>query len=244
MGHPHLPSAPITEAIVDLRADLPAGTAVEKLSALQELLGPLYPAKRDIIVWSGQIDPAAAQAVSAETRVVNGYQFWSTDKLYVVQARLDGFTCSRLKPYEDWGRLRDESKVRWSQYVQIANPTRITRVSIRTVNRIELPVPVKNFDDYFTTFVRLADALPQTLAGIFMRIVVPSGDMAGIITIVLDEENITQSVVPVIFDIDVVKHVDMPIHGEQHWATIEELRVFKNDIFFGSLTAKALEMFQ
>ncbi|XXY51477.1 TIGR04255 family protein [Sorangium sp. So ce269] len=244
MGHPHLPGAPITEAMVDLRVDLPAGATVEQLASLQNLLGPLYPEKRSIVVWSGQISPTAAQAISSETKTVNGYQFWSADKLYVVQARLDGFACSRLKPYQDWARMRDEAKASWSKYAQVANPTRITRASIRTINRIELPTPVTDFDDYFKTFVRIADSLPQHLAGFFMRIVVPSGDMSGVITIALDEENMTDSTVPVIFDIDVFRHVDMPVYGEQHWATIEELRTLKNDIFFGSLTNKALEMFQ
>ncbi|WP_437767588.1 TIGR04255 family protein [Sorangium sp. So ce281] len=244
MGHPHLPGAPITEAMVDLRVDLPAGTTVEQLSSLQELLGPIYPEKKSIVEWRGQIDPTAQQAVSSETKAIKGYQFWSADKLHVVQARLGGFACSRLRPYQNWANLRDEATARWLQYVQVANPTRIGRISIRTINRIELPSPVTNFEDYFKTFVKIADGLPQFLAGMFVRMVVPSGDMSGVITIVLEEENITEAVVPVILDIDVVKPVNMPAHGEQHWTTIEELRAFKNDIFFGSLTTKALEMFK
>ncbi|WP_437676674.1 TIGR04255 family protein [Sorangium sp. So ce131] len=244
MGYPHLPGAPITEAIVDLRADLPAGTAVERLSSLQDLLGPLYPEKKNIIVWRGQIDTGAAQALSAESRVVNGYQFWSADKLYVVQARLDGFACSRLKPYQDWVRLRDEAKVRWSQYVQIANPTRITRASIRTVNRIELPRPVGNFDDYFKTFVRIADDLPQALKGAFMHIGFQSGKTSAIVTMAIDEEGVTPEKVPVILDIETSTPVQLQPESDELWSELETLRNVKNDIFFKSVTPATLELFK
>lgn len=43
----------------------------------------------------------------------DGFLLSSSDKLRIVQARLDGFTFSRLAPYETWERLRDEAKSAW-----------------------------------------------------------------------------------------------------------------------------------
>ena len=64
----------------------------------------------------------------------DGYLFTSVDGRQVVQARLDGFTFSRLKPYDKWESLRDEARELWQHYVQIASPETVTRVALRYIN--------------------------------------------------------------------------------------------------------------
>src|SRR5438094_288898 len=48
-----------------------------------------------------------------------GFFFSSVDGRQVVQARLDGFAFSRLKPYKDWDHLRAEAKRLWRDYVDV-----------------------------------------------------------------------------------------------------------------------------
>jgi uncharacterized protein (TIGR04255 family) len=50
--------------------------------------------------------------------------------------------------------------------------------------------------------------------------------------------------VPVILDIDVYKTVILPPETEDAWNLLKELRVIKNEVFFASLTEKAVELFQ
>ena len=50
--------------------------------------------------------------------------------------------------------------------------------------------------------------------------------------------------VPIILDIDVYKIVDMLPETEDAWNLLEELRVYKNAVFFASLTEKTVRLFE
>jgi uncharacterized protein (TIGR04255 family) len=239
MGYPNLPHAPITEAVIDLRVILPAPIQVEDLSGIQALLGSSYPDTKKQFIWQGHVP-----AVEPSTTTHSGYYFWSADRLNVVQARLNGFSCSRMKPYLSWENLRDETRNRWNQYSKVARPERITRIAVRTINRIELPMPISDFDDYIKTFAKIAKGLPQELAGLYMRMVMPRETASAILTIAIDDAGITAERLPIIFDIDAFYPVDLPADSGDVWVLAERLREIKNQLFFGSLTPAAMELFR
>ena len=73
---------------------------------------------------------------------------------------MDGFTFSRLKPYETWENLRDEAYRLWQKYREITSPE-IIRVALRYINKLEFPLPIKNFSDYLTAAPIVPAELPQ-----------------------------------------------------------------------------------
>jgi uncharacterized protein (TIGR04255 family) len=90
-----LANAPIVEALVDLRVDL-SGMSVEDLdSAFSARVSARYPIKKQNQMVNVEIGEGGASKTQA---VVRGHLYSSTDGLQIVQARLDGFTFSRLKP--------------------------------------------------------------------------------------------------------------------------------------------------
>ncbi len=241
MEHRHLPNAPITEALLDLRVELPGGRTVEDLDSFHGLIKDRYPTCEPRIQFQAQLNPVAG--VTREERTRLGSLCWTSDRLMGVQARVDGFTMSRLKPYEDWEQIRDEARRLWATYVEVASPTRITRVAVRYINRMELPRPVE-FEQYLTTFPKLGDGCPQSISGLLMRVLVAHERGSAWITEAIDEQGITESAVPVILDIDAFREVDLPIEdADGAWAALEELHRLKNDVFFGSLTEEAVGLF-
>src|SRR5437899_1973035 len=140
----HYPNAPIAEAILDIRVSLPGETPLDQLSQVNAETADAFPTQREAIAVTGQFT-VGPQVSSSTTQSRNGYVFVSEDERSVFQARLDGFSFSRLAPYEDWSSFRAAAHRQWSAYRTELDPTTIDRVALRYVNRINLPLP---FDDF------------------------------------------------------------------------------------------------
>ena len=148
-----------------------------------------------------------------------------------------------LKPYETWERFRDEARRLWGKYREVTSPE-ITRVALRYINKMEFPLPVKDFGNYLAAPPTVPAGLSQGVSSFLTRVVIhePEIGAAGIITQAL-EQIINPNVLTIILDIDVFKQKSEGITEEEAWQTLEKLRHFKNKIFFESITEKARELF-
>ena len=159
------PNAPITEALLDLRVELPSHIDLAQLATFQDAIRDRYPDRRERLLVQSHFEIEQGAVIAhPSTGGLYGYLFTSPDRRQVVQARLNGFTFSRLKPYRTWESLRDEARELWQHYMQIASPQGITRVALRYINRIEIPLPMRDFKDYILTTPEIAPGLPQELA--------------------------------------------------------------------------------
>jgi uncharacterized protein (TIGR04255 family) len=243
--YPTFLNAPIIEAILDVQVSLPQDISLEHLGSLHTKIQQRYPEKHERVAFESSLELAFAekQSVTRGTGKIDGYLFRSSIEGKVVQSRLDGFTFNKLRPYESWRLFSTEAKNMWDYYRDIAHPIRITRCSLRYINKIVIPFNV-DIKDYFLTGPEISHALPQTLRSFFMRLEVPNDktDSSGIINMAAQPAD--ESGFPVIFDIDVVRYIDISANDERLWSSFQELREFKNSLFFESLTDKAKEMFK
>lgn len=124
-------NAPITEAILDIRAELPKEVDLEKLVTFQDAIKGRYPEKQERVTYEAgfQLKPEGPTALPTSAQSI-GYLFRSSVENKIVQARKDGFTFNKLKPYEDWTRFKSEAYELWNLYSQIAKPVKITRIGM------------------------------------------------------------------------------------------------------------------
>ena len=239
----HLDKAPITEALVDIRVKLRSDIDLSTLESIYALFAKEYPEKRERVWFESKFDIKTKE--SETTSVIDGYLCTSSDKKQVVQVRLDGFSFSRLKQYETWEDLRKEAHRLWQLYIRLASPELITRVALRYINRLEIPLPIRDFGDYLTAPPTIPQNLPQGLTSFLTRNVIrePSLDFVAIISQSLEPVG-ASSVVPVILDIDVFKEVQYNVGAKEIWETIDQLREFKNKLFFESITGKIVELYK
>jgi len=162
-----------------------------------------------------------------------------------VQSRIDGFSFNKLKPYESWELFQTEGKKYWELYTQIANPIKVTRISLRYINNIEAPLPFNDFSEYILTNPAIAPGLPQSVNTFFMRLEVPNPDIDAIAIITQTMKLPTNTnKLPLILDVDVIKQFDYGMNFKKMWDDFEKLRNYKNDIFFHTTTEKAKELFR
>ena len=242
----HLNNAPIVEAIVDIRVKLPPKTDIAKLEFKGESISSQYPKKKKRIKFEGKFDIREGELPKYKDTpaYIDGYIYETEDEKHVVQTRLDGFTFSRLKPYQTWENLRDEAHKLWKHYVRIASPEIITRVALRYINRLELPLSMSDFNEYLISSPTIPQNLSQAISGFLMRFVVPEKSIDALAIITQAFERVINNKVPIILDIDVFKKKEYAVDKNDVWDDIEKLRELKNRIFFEFITKKTKELYK
>jgi uncharacterized protein (TIGR04255 family) len=245
--HPNLPRAPIVEALIDFRVEADPTLVVEDLEKVRDALGvDAYPEahKQRTVNATLQLE-AEAEPVSVSSRDHIGFAFRSVDQLHVVQVQRGGFSFSRLAPYTNWDDLIAGANAAWGKYVQIAKPRRVTRIAVRTINRIELPRPTGDLREWIRIVPELPPSLPQSISEMFVRFVVPVPleQAVVILTETLPAGQVTGDRLSAILDVDVFREAEFPI-DDRLWAALKPLRRVKNEFFFECLTPRALELFK
>jgi uncharacterized protein (TIGR04255 family) len=203
-----------------------------------------YPLKANRFLFEGHFS-AGDQLDATSTQRLLGFAFTSDDGKQILQTRLDGFTLSRLRPYTSWPELRTESKRLWDLYRDIAQPLKITRVAVRYVNQIDIPVQSFDYKDYFRTFPEISSDLPQGLLAFNMQLQLPQEEFRGLL--ILNQASLwpqkTPGIHSVILDLDAFKPLSEPISEESLWDLLETLRNCKNQFFEGSITDNTRRLF-
>ena len=234
----HYTGTPITEALIDLGVESLSEMTLSILRGLQRSVESDYPVCGEIFAVEGQIQAGSSvSAIASQTSI--GYRFSSGDGKQIFQARLDGFTFSRLAPYDKWEPFRDEARRLWELYRAVANPKSVNRVAVRYINRLNLPLPLSDFKDYLRTVPEVSPDLPQSLSDYFMQLHIPQEDLEGML--LLNEAIIpppADNVVSVLLDIDLFCNVNFSGNEDTHWNLLEKLRVRKNEVFEACITDK------
>jgi uncharacterized protein (TIGR04255 family) len=249
MGSPtHLRNAPITEAILDIQTVYKEAPSLDSLKLFQEPIKSRYPLEQKRVTGSFEVKFVKGAATVIQSPGLNdGYMFSSDDRKQIVQARIDGFAFSRLKPYTSWETFLPEAKELWKRYLEVVPDGVVTRLALRYINRMEIPLDkegIGNYSEYIKTHPVLAPGLPENYTGLFMRLVIPVPKSSATANITQTLEPVTSLFVPLIFDIDVFRQMECPLNNEDIWGCFDELHSLKNEFFFRSITDKAMEQYK
>jgi uncharacterized protein (TIGR04255 family) len=155
-----------------------------------------------------------------------------------------------LTPYMDWAHIRDSAKRLWELYVSSVKPTSVTRLAVRYINALPIPLPVPELNDYFTAAPEVPSTLPQMMRAFLQRVVIFDEATNTFVTIIQasDEDAEARSLTNqaiIFFDIDAYQQVNLGSNDSNAvWGKFEELRDFKNRVFFEHITEKAAGLFE
>ncbi len=236
---------PITEALIDIRVTLPKEVSIEKLETFQEDIKTSFPTKKPRFAGEFKIKMGAAPEVVTTSNRNDGFLFHSQDGKKIVQARLDGFTFNKLKPYSNWEVFSSEAKYLWDHYLAVVKPINVVRLGLRYINRIELPLPFQDFKEYILTMPDIAPGIPNGLSGFFTQLTIQYPEISAQANIIETIERTTpdKGTLPFILDIDVFRNIILESSSGEIWDIFNQLRNFKNQIFLNSLTDKTKELF-
>lgn len=242
----HLSKAPIREAVIDIQVTPPV--SLDALKAISARLKD-RPYKQDELWLAAigfQINEDGQGSANAD-RSPTGYRYTFNNLPYVLQCQVRGFTFSHLPPYGNWEEMSAIAKDLWEIYLETAKPLNVSRIAVRYINSLPIPLPVTDFADYLNVPPIVPEGLPQSLASFLQRFVMVdnSTETVAVVTQVLEEKLPESTEVTLLLDVDASKtYLAFAPNTTSIWAVLEELRIFKNSIFFKYLTEKTIRMFE
>jgi len=243
----HLNNAPILEAIIDFRTKLPSTFKVTQFALLKDLLADSYPVIEENRGFEGELKITMGKGVqqSITDKGLQGFFFKSQDRKNVAQFRQDGFTFSRLKPYTNWQAVLEDAKRLWALYLKIASPELYTRIAVRYINQLVIPLPIESFRDYLTAPPAVPENLPQSVRSFLTRVTICDEKVNIMANIIQALENVGKADnVAIFLDIDVFKLKESGFKENEIWPTFEQLHDLKNQIFFDSIQEKTARLFE
>lgn len=243
------PHPPIREAILDIFVTLPADVDLEALATFGKSVEDGFPTKQPRHNFGGKfkINVADASKNTAETIITQeGWIFRTPNKEKSIQARLHGFTFNRLPNYDGWAAFSAEAKSHWRTYVGMFEPSLVSKISLRYINRILAPLPIADFRDYCLLFPDLPKGLPEGLSEFVMQFTGSTKSIEnGSSSVTVTFQPPTKDALPLILDVEVSQPVSLsPKQDDAIWAAFELLRAEKNIIFEASITDAARELFR
>lgn len=247
--YPHLSKAPIVEAVIDFRVKLPSEFKLELLHPLRARLEEGYPDVEEQQIIEQMVKQEPGQATEFSTRVseIHGHRLRSKDGKNVAQLRRDGFTFSRLNPYTNWDEVFDEAWRLWIMYAETAKPSEISRIAVRYINRLPLPLPFSDPSEYLNAPPVIAEGWPSSMRTFLSRIVLhePASEVSINVTQALERQSLgAQTSVALLFDIDAYQDVSLSSDDATMRERFSGLREMKNRVFFKGLTHKAIDLFR
>jgi uncharacterized protein (TIGR04255 family) len=239
----HYDKAPIKEAIIDVQVEQSGSLTLADFENVETLPPQGYRDRQKLIMGQvrGQIEGNRLTATANQDQL--GYAFVGGEGKHVTQFRVNGFSFSRLAPYQTWEQFRNEAKTLWLSYRKIVGALPVVRVGLRYVNQLDLPTPVRDFRDFIRSYPEISSDLSQELAGFFMQVQIPQEDIAGMV--ILNEAMVPPpgpDIVSVVLDINIFKQGLKLETEDELWNTMEVLRLRKNLIFEGCITNTTREL--
>lgn len=243
----HLERAPIAEAILDWRVEPAEGITVETFAEAESRLADELPRKRIGTRVEGVFEVREGELLPSDPveAVQYGFLFGSADGKRAAQFRVDGFSAHQLRPYHCWDDLFSAALNWWSLYAELALPKRVVRLAARYINRFTLPSYTEDLEEWLVAPPPIPRDLPQVLSQFLTRVTIHEAETgnAAHVTQTMEHNPDEESAV-LILDIEAFRAVSVPGDSDRIAETLASLRVFKNQIFFGSVTPRALELFR
>lgn len=244
-----LAHAPIVEAVVDIRCDMPPAFDLAALESLaQDTFRDHYPKlQKQLIETHSFVKKGDEPPAISATQGLQAFQFLTDDGRQLVQVRAEGFSFNRLAPYTSLDDYLPEIERAWGLFVGLASPVQVREIRVRYINRLPLPTVEGrvDFDDYLKVAPHLPDEKRLHFIGFFNQHAAVDVETGNQATIILTMQPPEKNLVPLIFDIETVSRGSSePNDWESIRSKLVSLRSLKNQIFENTLTDKCLNLFR
>jgi len=232
---------PITEAVIEIRFDKVLGEKAKK--ALVGKYKSCYQHYAEAENIDLSVDIASNKVTNQ--KIGNNYRFSSSDMTEIVILRNNSITVSQLAPYKGWDDFFNRFKRDYELFHHQTSHREISRVGVRYINRIDIPVEDNKVEH--EQYLNVYPMLPPLLKGIShyaLNVSVELKDVGCFLTV---NSGLASSPIEghlsFIFDQDIFRQADLPASKEELFALIHRIRSKKNEIFESSITDKARSLF-
>lgn len=237
----HFEKAPIILSILQFRYKTIDNFNSDRFKEKGKLIKSDYPEIRERIIQQIHFKanrPEGTTNVSLDDRKIDGVQFISKDKKKILVIGEDRFSYEMHGNYSGWETFSNEARKNWELFQNELGGINLTGLSLRYINRINLPDNFNDISDYFTTFIQSTSG--KHMLNTFQlkyTATEPENKMTIHVGHVLEPP--IEGNFPYLFDIDVIYSSDIQNDSSTIWEIFNTLRFKKNYIFNDGLTEKS-----
>ncbi|HAX90640.1 MAG TPA: hypothetical protein DCY07_00320 [Rhodospirillaceae bacterium] len=241
--YPTFNNAPIKEAIFNIAFQRLPNEAVDEFEKVREKLSNDFSEIMPIEAHQKTINfGSSEEALPPDQSWKHGCQIWSTNKLELYTARLDGFSYHKLKPYKDGRTAIKKTLEGWNSFASIVSEPKIVSMSVRNINVIEIPEISFDLNKYFEIYPKLPDALEKNeISNVYMKTVLNFREQKATGTVTLAGMPNNERGAQILLDIEVTKPFDKDSSIED---VLLSLNSIKDKIFFTSHTPECRKLFK
>ena len=240
-----LSKSPIVEAVLHIQARPTVAIAPSELRPQldRELTGYTYVGELLECTNEFTFGKDGKQDSQAKTDW-KGLRYRSEDQKQVVLFSKDGLVFSRLKPYPTWDSFVNQGLAAWDVFKRVAQPDLVIRIGLRMINRIPIPVAEFQIEDYLETAPKPPKGFDVPYQGFMHHETLAIPDTRyGV--------NLVKTIMPaakgepgpaIIIDIDTFVLPNERVEDTVLLDLLTDMRWIKNKVFFGTVTAKTLEV--
>jgi len=238
-----LTKAPIIEAVLEIKTT-PIPVWEENLitGKIKSQFSTGYTFESEnIFQHTMQFQPTLFASENKSVMEWNGLRLTSEDKTEIVKVNRDSYVYSRLQPYPGWENFKEKALAGWNDYRAIAGKQNIKRIGIRFINKIEFVND--ELSELFVSSPRTVGEIDKSISGYFQQNVYSfnKGEYGASHIQTIQASDINNQNPSFILDIDVYTSEVLPLEEKDLNNNLEQIRMFKNDIFFGAIKEKLLE---
>jgi uncharacterized protein (TIGR04255 family) len=243
-GTEYYENAPIILSILQFRYKKIEGIKTKEFKKKGVQIVNEYPQLRERVIQQihfGGNKPDGTTNVSLDEKEIDGVQFISNDKKKNLVIGKDRFTFEMHGKYPGWEVFISEPKRFWDLFKDELGDVELTGLSLRYVNKINLPLDFHDISEYFTTYIQSSTG-EHTLNTFQLRYtsVEPDNKLTMHVGHVLEAP--IEGKYPYIFDIDVIYSSEIENAPDKIWEIFDFLRKKKNSIFNDGLSDKTKEL--
>lgn len=238
--------APITEAVIEIRIDSSLDqAALEKASAKFRSHYPQDQRVENVkIALSLEVKPGS----NPKTRVDRnaGHRRSSSDLTQLLVLFPSSLIVSQLAPYPGWDQFYRRFCRDWRIWKRAVGFKTISRIGVRYINRIDIPMLDKNVEHetYLNVYPKLPDIIPHV--GAYAVQAVSSFEDIGC-KLTLNSAAVPAPILDhasFIVDQDIAREIDPPQSEKAIFQLLNEIRMKKNAVFEACVTDRARDLFQ
>ena len=175
-----------------------------------------------------------------------GIQVANVDRTIYVQFRPNGFTLNNLTVYMGGDQFIDKAMTLWEILVERTKPEIVSKVELRYINRLELPLTEGDeFTRYLTSFLYLPEGAPQQVSQFLSRIVgYDEQRQATAVVIQQLKEQQAGQLIAITVDVGVFRTGNFSVDSAALRDILGTLRMLKNETFFSLLTDETVSLYE
>lgn len=238
------PKDPINEAVIQIATDVQASQ--DSLSKIASHFKDEYPHQEPLTTVDFMIDTTGGAAQMRQE--MRGYRLTSISNPDVLVVQPGGVVAARLAPYTDWEQLLGATKKVWAQWRRTGNSSSISRLGVRYINRIDVPIEsAVNLD--LSVYLNFSPNVPKfstkSIASFLVQATVPTEKENWSVSLTSTVSNPPPLIntISILLDIDLFRTAQIPGRDEDLWECIESVRALKNSIFESCITDATRKLF-